>query len=240
MKKFRKIWDEKTNGFLIAHRELEPSAMYELFMKEFPDSGVSYYAIKTQLSRLDLRPKRPHGSTKARPLYSEQEKKGYLRIKVAQPNVWWPKAKWVYHETHPGTDWEERANYIFLDGDNRNFDPDNIERVPLCLMGVFNGLGGTGATAEETRLHLRLAMLKKAQFDAGEKVGLVAKHGSSRVFYSDQNERARLRNSRPEIRKRTNELARMRLQKMKAEEPEKYQAYLERQRSYKKKKRETE
>ena len=35
------------------------------------------------------------------------------------------------------------VKYIFLDGNSRNFAPDNIERVPLKLMGIFNIMGGT-------------------------------------------------------------------------------------------------
>ena len=236
MKKFRKIWTEETDGFLREHRDLCRRGGYDtllaMFLERFPDSGVGRNAIKTECSRIGITVKKPHGSTKALPLYTEQEKKDYIRIKVAQPSVWWSKARWVYVETHPWEDCSERSNYIFLDGNNRNFAPDNIARVPLYLMGLFNGMGGTGATPEETRLRLRLAELKWARNNLGEKLGLTVQYGSGRRFRTEQNQKAREfnRNMTAEQRKRRNKRQVEYVKRRKANDPE----YAEKLRQYQK------
>ena len=144
MMRFRKIWDETTNGFIFAHKELvkDYKTFHTLFMQSFPDSQVTFTAFKNQCSRLGVvQHHNPHVSTKKRPLYAEYCKKGYVRIKIAEPNVWVSKSKWVYMETHPWEDFTERSNYIFLDGNNRNFSPENIERVELKLLHWMQAKG---------------------------------------------------------------------------------------------------
>lgn len=208
MNKFRKIWNEELNNYLLENKAVHPKEGYELFLKKYPKiKDVSYCAYKNQRCRIGASYcSRPHGTTKSRPLYSEHLKKGYVKIKVAQPNVWMMKSKWVYLETHP---WEyelvmnERANYIFLDGNNRNFSPDNIERVPLDIMGIFNNLGGTvEGNAEATRLRVLQVKMKKAMLDTGEKAGLVVNEGHCRRFKDERNRKAREYQSRPEVKLR--------------------------------------
>ena len=97
-------------------------------LDEHPGIDVSYTAFKNQCSRLKITKSNPPPAHSAR--YIQNIKKGYL-IKIAQPNVWMSKSKWVYLESHP---WEyedimtHRYNFIFLDGDSRNFAPDNIAK----------------------------------------------------------------------------------------------------------------
>lgn len=191
MKKFRKIWDEEKHKWLMVNKGVPVDICYEFFLLDFPDaSDVSFAAFKNERSRVGavmLHTK--HYPRTPRPLYSEQVKKGYVRIKIAQPNKWISKAKWVYMNAHPNEDLSERSNYIFLDGDNRNFSPDNIARVPLKILGIFNRLGGTGESAEITRARIVLAKLKHARLDVGENLGLVRKFGTSRVFKDEHNEK---------------------------------------------------
>jgi hypothetical protein len=133
VKHFRKIWSESLNGWIVAHKELPRWECYKFMLDEHPALDVSYTAFKNQCSRLKITRPNPHPPRPQRPLYSEHIKKGYLRIKIAQPNVWMSKSKWVYLESHPG-EYEDimthRYNFIFLDGDNHNFAPDNIAKVP--------------------------------------------------------------------------------------------------------------
>jgi len=229
MKEFRKIWNDETNGFLVACRDLSREDCYRVFMAKFPDSKVTFCALCNQLSRLHLRPHMKHGSARRSPLYSEQVKKGYVRIKVAEPNVWMQKNKWVYMETHPWEDCSERSNYVFLDGNNRNFSPDNIERVSLKVMGVFNLLGGCEKGQPEiTRLRIAQAKLKLAIMDKGEKLGLVVtvdskgRKRAGRLFIDERNRRAREYNARPERKKIIAQRAREYREKLKIENPEKY------------------
>lgn len=237
MKEFRKIWDDETNGFLVACRDLSREDCYRVFMAKFPDSKVTFCALCNQLSRLHLRPHMKHGSTRHRPLYSEQVKKGYVRIKVAEPNVWMQKNKWVYMETHPWEDFTERSNYVFLDGDNRNFSPDNIERVPLKVMGVFNLMGGCKkGNPEITKLRILQAKLKLAMLDVGDKLGLVVhvNGGRTRLFIDERNRRAREFNSSPERRKVLAKRAREYRERLKRDNPEKYAEMRLKEKAYRK------
>lgn len=238
MTKFRKIWNDVTNGFILDHKEMRKDykAFYAAFIAQFPDSEVTYTAFKNQCSRLGIADRgRSHkGARLPRPLYSEQIKKGYVRIKIAQPNVWVVKAKWVYMETHPWEDFSERSNYVFLDGDNRNFHPDNIERVPLRVMAQYNLMGGCiPGEPELTRLRIFLAKLKMAYFDYGEKHGLVAYNGTNRCIRTERNEKARLYRIRrwqdPEKKKMDME-NRKKYHKRRMQDPE----YIEKLRKYQK------
>lgn len=248
MKDFRKVWNDDTNGFLLKNKDMvfNHKAFYEAFMKEFPASRVTYCAFKNQCSRLGVvSRKNPHGACKCRPLYSEQVKKGYVRIKIAQPNVWISKAKWVYMETHPWEDCSEPSEYIFLDGNTRNFHPDNIERVLKCLQTIFYQFGGKADMPEVTRFRITQAKLKKALLDKGEQIGLVCRSGNTRTFIEDRNARQRERMNRllkdDNYREKFNQQRREYKQRIKESDPERYQKLLERNREagkrYQKRKR---
>ena len=184
MKHFRKCWDAEKNEFIKTTKNMGRDHALQIFRKRFPDTDITDTAFFNQRSRLGAanRSTARKYSRATRPLYSEQEKKGYIRIKVAQPSVWISKARWVYEETHPWEDYSEKSNYIFLDGNTRNFSPENIERIPIKLMGIFCNLGGSVEGAPElTRLNILRAKLKVAQLDALEKTGNVKHYGSGRV-----------------------------------------------------------
>ena len=224
MKHFRKIWDKEKHDWIHAHKDMNRNKAYELFCKAFPEADVTKIAYFNERSRIgasrcDWVGK--HNRT-AKPLYSEQIKKGYVRIKIAQPSVWISKAKWVYMETHPWEDFSERSNYIFLDGNNRNFAPDNIERVPLKLMGIFNLMGGIAETPELTRLRIAQVKLKAKCLDVGEEMGLVVDCGAGRMFREDRNASAREYRKRPEVREKYNASRREYYRRMKTEQPEKW------------------
>ena len=54
MNNFRKIWNAETNGFIIENKSMNEdyNAFYSAFSERFPDSGVTFTAFKTQVSRL--------------------------------------------------------------------------------------------------------------------------------------------------------------------------------------------
>lgn len=183
MQHFRKIWDDEKKEFIKTLKGMTPSKAYAAFLERYPGIDVTRTAFNNQRSRQGAAgvSHNPHFARIPKPLYAEQIKKGYVRIKIAQPNVWISKAKYVYMQAHPDEDLSERSNYIFLDGDNRNFSPENIERVPLSLMGLFNNCGGTVQGAPElTRLNITRARLKRAQLDALERCGQVVMQGRCR------------------------------------------------------------
>lgn len=227
MKHFRKIWDDTKKEWLLKNGcGKDRRKVYKDFLAAFPDADdVTFIAMQNFCSRIGAvnSHNTATGSRKAKPLYAEQEKKGYIRIKVAQPNVWVSKAKWVYMETHPWEDFSERSNYIFLDGNTRNFAPENIERVPIKIMALFVGFGGTvPGHPEATRLHLVQARLKYAIFDKGEKAGLTANYGAGRRFKAEAAARAREYNSRPEIKERNRIYSREYSRNLKLKNPAKY------------------
>ena len=241
MKKFRKVWTEEINAWLKTTKGMTPGDAYALFLKTYPNiTDVTRVAFCNQRSRMGAAgvSYNPNLSRAPRPLYSEQIKKGYVRIKIAQPNVWVSKAKWVYMETHP-EEYEicttERANYIFLDGDNRNFHPDNIARVPLNIMSVFNSLGGTvDGNPELTRLRLTQAILKSKILDKMEQIGGVNKYATYRIDKQKAHERYLKLKNKPGFKKHQTEVARAYMQRLKVERPEKYQEILRKNRERRK------
>ena len=236
MEKFRKVWTDELNAWLLTTKGMKPGDAYALFLATFPEiTDVTRCAFSNQRSRMGAAGKctNPNFSRKPRPLWSEQIKKGYVRIKIAQPNVWVSKAKWVYMETHPWEDFAERSNYVFLDGDTRNFAPANIERVPLRLMGVFNEMGGcTRGNPEATRLRLLLVRSFVARLDAGERMGLVVRQGTGRKFREERNRKAREYNARPERRRIANERAKIYRARLREENPEEFARQAERHKAY--------
>ena len=203
-----KIWQEK----MLMH----------FFTESFPDADISQSAFNTRRSVVGAAKYQRLGRCRALALYSEQIKKGYVRIKIAQPNVWISKGAWVYMETHPWEDFSEKSHYIFLDGNTRNFSPDNIERVPFKIMPIFGNLGGrVQGNPDLTRLNIARAKLISARLDAGERLGLTLRQGRSRIFREEANNRMRIYRSDPERRKLINERAREYYRRLKSENPHK-------------------
>lgn len=231
---FRKIWNETTNGFIFKNKEMvnDYKSFYAAFMKEFPYSQITYVAFKNQCSRLGVVSRHnPHVYRAPRPLYSEHQKKGYVRIKIAQPNVWVSKAKWVYMETHPWEDFTESSEYIFLDGNNRNFHPDNIGRLPRRCQTIFANLGGNKGGPEVVRLRIAQSIHKAALLDAGEKLGLVINYKAGRRFRDDVARAARKRYkenmSTEEGRQKIRDSKKRYIEKLKKEGGERWERFQE-------------
>lgn len=244
MKKFRKVWTEEINAWLKTTKGMSPGEAYALFLKTYPNiTDVIRIAFCNQRSRMGAAGPcyNPKKTRKIRPLYAEQEKKGYIRIKIAQPNVWISKAKWVYMETHP-EEYEicstTRANYIFLDGDNRNFHPDNIARVPLNIISVFNTLGGTiKGEPELTRLRLTQAILKSKILDKLEEQGKAKRYKTFRRDIEKSKENYQKKKNDPEYKEQARIRQREYLRRLKIENPGKYAEILRKNRERNRKKK---
>lgn len=186
MKKYRRVWDTTKDNWIKQHKHLRREESYELFLQAFPGSSATKNAYDSRCRFLGclIQQRKSKTPTNIKPLYSEKIKKGYVQIKVAQPSVWISKAQWVYTETHPWEDCTEPSRYFFLDGDKRNFSPDNIARIPNILVGIFSKMGGTAdGNPELTKLRIIQARLKHKLLDISEKEGLAyrTKNGA-RVF----------------------------------------------------------
>lgn len=186
----KRKWTDEYEQWLIDHKDIcGKMLMYNEFKKVFPNADFTATAIDAKRTELGAFGHHRVNLSRQKPLYSEQIKKGYVRIKVAQPNVWVQKQKWVWVETHPAEPFERTDNFLFLDGNNRNFNPENIRKVSHRVTGVINrtygGLPSSNAEINDifiTKIELRLAML-----DTGEKFGLVSDYGGGRMFKEHRN-----------------------------------------------------
>lgn len=58
------------------------------------------------------------------PVGSERDSKGYLLIKIAEPNVWIEKHRYIYEKEYG--DIPKGHKIIFADGNKRNFELENL------------------------------------------------------------------------------------------------------------------
>lgn len=178
------VWTKEKCEFVKECSFLPFDKAYEKFCKRF-GTETTRTAYRNQRSRMGLSKhiNFKRSSTKKRPLYSEHENKGYIFIKVAQPSTWISKARWVWQETHPGELVEETDCFYFLDGNNRNFNPENIERVEKRLEPIIPQTGGiVKGDPEASKINILRARLKLATFDMAEKAGLCYKTKRGRMI----------------------------------------------------------
>lgn len=177
------IWTDERVQWIKDHKGIPLAECYEGYKKNFPDHNPSYSMFRYK--RLELGAGNGTPSKVARPLYSEYEKKGYFYIKIAQPNVWVSKARWVYMETHPDEveDITDKDEFVFLDGDKRNFDPSNICVLHPSERTMFANFGGTEKdNPEVTYTRILLARMKVAMLDMAERNGMITKKNGWRQF----------------------------------------------------------
>lgn len=154
--------------------------LYEQFREKFPEADITLTAFRNQRSRSGASDKKPHGTNKRAALFEERTKGGYVMIKIAEPDKWISKARYVYQNAHPEEEVKKNSQFYFLDRNNRNFDPANIIKVDARERTIFMLEGGIADDPAETRLHLAMAKLRLAQLDLGEKIGDVIDYGAGR------------------------------------------------------------
>lgn len=154
--------------------------LYEQFREKFPEADITLVAFRNQRSRSGASDKKPHGTNKRAALFEERTKSGYVMIKIAEPDKWISKARYVYQNAHPEEEIKKNSQFYFLDRNNRNFDPANIIKVDARERAIFMIEGGIADDPAETRLHLAMAKLRLAQLDLGEKIGDVIDYGAGR------------------------------------------------------------
>ena len=189
----KKKWTSEQEQWLIDHKDIRgKQLMYETFMKAFPDATFTSAAISTKRTELGAYGNVRDRYSNARPLYSERVKKGYVLIKVSRCE-WWPKQKFIWVASHPGEPFSIRNQFIFLDGDNRNFSVNNIMKVDHRVMGILNRNyhGLVKGEPELNRAIILEIMLKLAYLDKAEKAGLTTDYGVGRMLRSDRNRLAR-------------------------------------------------
>lgn len=70
------------------------------------------------------------------PVGSERESKGYIMVKVAEPNVWIEKHRYIYESMHGNIPTGYKV--IFADRNTRNFEPDNLILVSDAEALIMN------------------------------------------------------------------------------------------------------
>lgn len=211
--KWRKEWLD----FIDTTKGVNRLEAWAQFRQLYPDADVTAQAFHNQRSRRGVADKKPHRGNAHKQIYSESTAKGYVQIKVAEPNVWISKARWVYEETHPGELTEKGDKFHFLNANKFDFSPENIFKIKPRERIFFLQLGGSDTDPEVTRVRLAQAKLRLAQFDLGEKTGTVLRTKSGRRFKEDAIRTARKWSSRPENKEKNRERQKQYYYKIKAE-----------------------
>lgn len=96
-----------------------------------------------------------------RPVGSERiSKDGYIEVKVAEPNKWRLKQRVVYEEAKRKI--PEGCPIIFLDGNKRNFDIDNLRCITRSELLYLN-CNGLNNSNEITETGILMARLDRAK-----------------------------------------------------------------------------
>lgn len=96
-----------------------------------------------------------------RPVGSERiSKDEYIEVKVAEPNKWRLKQRVVYEETKGKI--PEGCSIIFLDGNKRNFDIDNLRCITRSELLYLN-CNGLNNSNEITETGILMARLDRAK-----------------------------------------------------------------------------
>lgn len=202
------------------------------FGRDFTDKAVCAHCYENGIqlglcySNSDVQRGEKHW--RHRPVGSFQEKKGYIRIKVAEPNKWMQYQRYVWEQNHPGQSAEGKT-VIFMDGNTRNFEPSNLECVERCELSVMAELG---CTAESSREERELYLLRARLVCAKSKM-LGSKENAKR---HNQMNYERRKND-PEVKAKRAAYAKKRMAEIMAD-PVRHQEHLEKQRAYREKNRE--
>ena len=183
-------WQTEWLAFIDTTKGQKTDDAYLVFREKFPEADITLVAFRNQRSRSGASDKKPHGTNTRAALFEERVKSGYVMIKIAEPDKWISKARYVYQNAHPEEEVKKNAQFYFLDRNNRNFDPANIIKVDARERTIFMIEGGVADDPAETRLHLAMAKLRLAQLDLGEKIGDVIDYGAGRKTKEEHRRRS--------------------------------------------------
>ena len=190
------------------------------FGRKFTDKAVCSHCYENgiQLGLCYSNSDVPRGSKhwRHRPVGSFQIKKDYVRIKV------------VWEQNHPGESAEGKT-VIFMDGNNRNFDPNNLECVERGELSVMSAMG---CTAESTREERELFLLRARLICAKSKI-----LGSKEATRLRNKMNYEKKKDDPEVKARRSAYAKKRMAEIMAD-PVRHQEHLAKQREYREKNRE--
>ena len=88
---------------------------------------------------------------------------GYVEVKVAEPGTWMTKQRYIYEQYHH-TKLDSDEVVIFLDGNKRNFDIDNLYRIKRSALARYCQDGLYTNNKDISLAAARIAELKDTMF----------------------------------------------------------------------------
>lgn len=99
-----------------------------------------YMSKESQKNQKKTQFKKGNVPANHRPIWSERiNKDGYVKIKIEEPNKWEYKNRYIYEQIHGKI--PKGHKVIFADGNNRNFDLDNLVLVSKSELLIINRNG---------------------------------------------------------------------------------------------------
>lgn len=94
-----------------------------------------------------------------RELFSERlDKDGYTIIKIAEPNKWMRKHRWIYEQKNGKI--PEDSTIIFADGNKDNFNIENLVLVSRAELAILVRCRLISSVPELTKTGLNIAKIK--------------------------------------------------------------------------------
>lgn len=94
-----------------------------------------------------------------RELYSERlDKEGYTIIKIAEPNKWMRKHRWIYEQKNGKI--SKDSTIIFADGNKENFNIENLILVSRAELAILVRCRLISSISELTKSGVAVAKLK--------------------------------------------------------------------------------
>lgn len=139
----RVSWNQEYDNFIFEnYKTMDIAELTKEFNRRFK-KDVSYSAIKHRKQRLGLYTQSHKGFKQGytpynkKPIGSERTHYGNVLVKVAEPNTWVAKSRLMYEKYH-NTKIPKGYSVIFLDGNNFNFEKDNLIMVKNTVNRIMN------------------------------------------------------------------------------------------------------
>ncbi len=202
------LWTEEIDNFIrdrIPLKEPCDKTMLLLAINERFGTHFTKNALTTNCTtkkiELGIVSRKKNRNPNQKPLFSENEKKGMIRIKVAEPNVWKQKQVYIYENAHNCK--VPKGNVvIFLNSNNRDFSVDNLYVLTRPELAIINRFfGGFSTDAEKSISYILRAKIMLARHQRAREIGDV---NSSNAIKSDAKERYERNKNNPEWRRGRN------------------------------------
>lgn len=172
------LWTEEIDSFINSHLPLKENvdktmlllAINERFGTHFTRNALTTHCTDKQIN-LGLVTRKLKKNFNQRPLFSEQIKKGMVRVKVAEPNVWKQKQVYVYEKAHNCKVLKGNV-VVFLNCNTRDFSPENLYMLTRGELGVINRhFNGFSTNRDISMSYILQAKIKLARHKKAKEIG---------------------------------------------------------------------